>query len=972
MVGADINTTYQWRLNNIDITDASARTNNLTLLAVNKSREGAYSVITNNNCGASTLALFKLNITNAPEITTQPVAGYVCEGGSFTNNVIVANAAQLPLSYQWYKDGNIVSNNGSGQQLLLQNIAGADQGLYAVRVSNSCGTTQSSSARLSLVGVPVITQQPSAITSCSGLENAATVVARSDDNRMSYAWYKDGVLVPGQIGAQLVFTKIAAADMGSYRAVVTNGCNLVTSSNTFAVVVNEKISLRETIADKQLCVGSDFEVDISSKLKGVDLSSGYQWQLNGVNVPLPSAQTAKLKLLAVTKTNAGKYALTATNGCGAVNLDLFSLGVTNLPVIETHPIPGGVCENQDWSTQVVVSNNDQVGFVYQWYKNDIPLTGANRPDLFIGNANASHQGLYNVKLSSACGDVISDKALFQIRPKPQIDFSLVGTAPNQCLENNAFLFRPTIQINDNSTVDLTWDFGDGVFSKQNQVSHSYQFANDFRVYLYAKSSYGCLDTASQIVSVNTKPIVTGNITNQIICLGGQLNFNVDVKLKANELVGYQWYFNQEPIANAVNRSIAIDNIQKANAGLYKLRINNACGISYSTEAELKVAEKPLVTVPLPIDRKVCEGEEFVLKPTVYSLLPNTYQWFKNGLPSVGQELDSLRIIRFAKGDVATYAVGISNRCGSTQSADGNLIMKNIPTATQALLRDTICYQTDTKLMMREYFNNDDTLQFAWYKDGELVKGYDTRDFAISKFNAFNQGFYAIRLSNTCGNLDVPVARLVLNKVDALFRLDTTDACKGSLNISALDTTRSLFKIVDNYWDIKEMKKVLGITPAINYQFSNSGLYTIRHAVVDAKGCVSDTLSKTVVNYGKPTAMFTMNDTCMTLPSIPVNHAVFGFGSSKLVKYTWNFGDTVIVRNNPNVPAYVYATPGSKTVQLIVESDSSCVADTLSKRMMIYGNPVASFASQDSCQGFPVLFTNRSTTAFVPDSVVNFA
>jgi len=254
----------------------------------------------------------------------------------------------------------------------------------------------------------------------------------------------------------------------------------------------------------------------------------------------------------------------------------------------------------------------------------------------------------------------------------------------------------------------------------------------------------------------------------------------------------------------------------------------------------------------------------------------------------------------------------------------------------------------------------------------LVKGYDTRDFAISKFNAFNQGFYAIRLSNTCGNLDVPVARLVLNKVDALFRLDTTDACKGSLNISALDTTRSMFKIVDNYWDIKEMKKVLGITPAINYQFSKSGLYTIRHAVVDAKGCVSDTLSKTVVNYGKPTAIFTMNDTCMTLPSIPVNHAVFGFGSSKLVKYTWNFGDTVIVRNTPNVPAYVYASPGSKTVQLIVESDSSCVADTLSKRMMIYGNPVASFASQDSCQGFPVLFTNRSTTAFVPDSVVNFA
>ena len=36
-------------------------------------------------------------------------------------------------------------------------------------------------------------------------------------------------------------------------------------------------------------------------------------------------------------------------------------------------------------------------------------------------------------------------------------------------------------------VTWAWDFGDGVFSKQNQVSHSYQFANDFTVFLFAKS-----------------------------------------------------------------------------------------------------------------------------------------------------------------------------------------------------------------------------------------------------------------------------------------------------------------------------------------------------------------------------------------------------------------------------------------------------------------------------------------------------
>jgi len=51
-----------------------------------------------------------------------------------------------------------------------------------------------------------------------------------------------------------------------------------------------------------------------------------------------------------------------------------------------------------------------------------------------------------------------------------VSISLLGTAPNQCLETNAFVFRPNVLINDNSAVDLTWDFGDGVFSKQNQLA----------------------------------------------------------------------------------------------------------------------------------------------------------------------------------------------------------------------------------------------------------------------------------------------------------------------------------------------------------------------------------------------------------------------------------------------------------------------------------------------------------------------
>ena len=970
--GATISTTYQWRLNEIDLADVSARTNSLSILNINKSREGKYSIITNNNCGTSTLNLFSVSVNAAPEITTQPVVGLVCEGGNFTNNVIVKNTNQIPLFYQWIKDGTAISNNAISQQLQLQNITNADQGLYAVRVSSSCGTTLSTSARLSLIGNPVITLQPTSITSCADIENIITVGATSDDNRLNYKWFKNEVLMPSQISNQLIFSKISVTDIGSYKSVVTNSCGLAATSSTFQVVVNEKVKLKESIADKIVCVGSDFEADLSSNLKGADLSSRYQWKLNGIDIVSSSAKTNKVQLLNVTKSNSGKYSILATNNCGTAIIDLFNLGITNLPVIQTHPVEGTICENLDWTNKVVTSNADQIGFTYQWFKDGAALSGANQPTLLIANTVMSNRGVYSVKLSSACGDVMSQTALLQVRPTPKIDIALVGTPPIQCLDNNSFIFKPNVLISDNSLVDLTWDFGNGVTSKQSQVSHSYDFANDFNVYLFANSIYGCKDTATQVVSVNTKPVITGNIVNQILCTGTQLNYNVDVKLRPNEKVGYQWFFNQDPILNAVNKSITFDNVQKVNGGNYKLRITNACGITFSNEAELKIAEKPVVTVPLPINYKVCENTEIVLKPTVFSLLPNSFQWYKNELPFVGRESDTLRIRKFGNQDVATYSVHISNRCGTTFAVPGNLIMKNIAWSTQKLVSDTICYETDTKLSLKDFANNDDTLMFSWFKDGEQILGSNTKDFSINKFIINDTGYYAARLSNSCGMLNVPIAKLTLNKVNAAFSLDTLDACKGSLILNGLDTTRSLFRIRDNYWQIKELNRTLGSTPGMRFQFSNSGTYTVRHAVTDMKGCNSDTVSKTVINYGKPTASFIIKDTCMTKPSIALNNSVFGHASTKLTKYTWNFGDTTIIRNTSTVPSYTYKTAGPKSLQLIVESDSSCVADTLTKKLMVYGNPVASFVTQDSCQGFPVLFNNKSFTQFLPDSVVRFS
>ena len=118
--------------------------------------------------------------------------------------------------------------------------------------------------------------------------------------------------------------------------------------------------------------------------------------------------------------------------------------------------------------------------------------------------------------TTGCFDTSS--VLITVNPIPVVNFNVADTCAG-----NTTIFTDLSSLTSGSITNWTWDFGDGVFSKQNQVSHSYQFSNDFNVYLFAKSAYGCLDTSKQVVSVNTQPVVVENILSQILCACGQLN-----------------------------------------------------------------------------------------------------------------------------------------------------------------------------------------------------------------------------------------------------------------------------------------------------------------------------------------------------------------------------------------------------------------------------------------------------------------
>lgn len=96
----------------------------------------------------------------------------------------------------------------------------------------------------------------------------------------------------------------------------------------------------------------------------------------------------------------------------------------------------------------------------------------------------------------------------------------------------------------------TWDFGDSFTDISKTVYHTYQNQGDKNITLYEKDSYGCIDTITQILTINPIPNIS-IIQDTFICKGQQIQFS------ASGASVYSWTpqnslnnpFISNPIAN---------------------------------------------------------------------------------------------------------------------------------------------------------------------------------------------------------------------------------------------------------------------------------------------------------------------------------------------------------------------------------------------------------------------------------------
>ncbi|MCX8155867.1 MAG: immunoglobulin domain-containing protein [Verrucomicrobiae bacterium] len=372
-----------------------------------------YYVVTGNLPEGESSQSPERSVLTPPAIVVQPQSVSVPEGGTF--NLSVVAVGQGTLTYQWRKDGANIGGATSASYS-KSNTAISDGGAYDVVVANAAGSVTSSVATVTVLLVPVITQQPQAQYYFAEASFGGFSIQARGQTPLTFIWQKlvDTAWqnVTSEAPASNAFARLSwtAADSGQYRAIITNDLGAATSTVANVTVV---LPVSITTPPQGAVVGVGGSHTFTVAATGNLLT--YQWYKDGQLVS--GATNVSFTLNNIQITNEGNYSVVVANNFFSQTSSVAFLDVKFAPIITTQPanqttIIGG-------SATFTVAVNADPPASFQWQLNGIDIPGATSATLVINNANMQNVGRYSVVAMNDRGATTSSAATLQVNyPAP--------------------------------------------------------------------------------------------------------------------------------------------------------------------------------------------------------------------------------------------------------------------------------------------------------------------------------------------------------------------------------------------------------------------------------------------------------------------------------------------------------------------------------------------------------------------------
>ena len=613
-VVAENATSYQWYSRASSTASWSAVTENGTSptysFTAKLSHNGSqYRCLVSNAQDSVFSEAVTLWVISIPVITRHPASVSVNAGETATFSV---TATGQNLKYKWYYikpgESNLtpVSQNGTSATYSLVAQERHNGYMYCCEVYNENSSVYSHYATLTVGS----SSQPAEEYTEIVANNGDTIrFGLQDDDQYTYQWYYMAPedtewtkLTPNGTSATITISQIGVEYNGyKYRCKVMNADGGIGYSSIFRLTVLgvSKPVITAHPSNQKMNEGAK----ATFKVVATDANS-YQWYYQKPNNSTWNAvsnngTSATYSLTTAARHNGYKYRVKVSNSAGAVWSNAATLTVNLKPVITTQPSSQKVNEGAKAMFKVVATGATG----YQWYyqkSNDstwYAVSNNGTSATYTLTTAARHNGYkYKVKVSNSAGYIWSNTVTLTVTTA---DEPTITTQPtNQTVNEGANVTFKVVASNAESYQwhyqkpnDSTWY---AVSNNGTSATYSLTTAarhNGYKYRVKVSNSAGYVWSNTVTLTVNLKPVITGQPSNVSTVVGKTVTF----KVTATGATSYQWYY-QKPgettwIAvtnNGTSATYTLTTAARHNGYKYKCEVKNAVGSVYSNIVTLTV------------------------------------------------------------------------------------------------------------------------------------------------------------------------------------------------------------------------------------------------------------------------------------------------------------------------------------------------------------------------------------------------
>ena len=544
-------------------------------------------------------------------------------------------------------------------------------------------------------------------------------------------------------------------------------------------------------------------------------------------------------------------------------------------------------------------------FTYQWYKNNVLISGANAAT-YVANAAGNYKVVSTD--SGGCSSNSSNTLTVAIVNNPPVADFVVNN-DNQCFGGHTFHFTNQ-SSSPGASVSYLWNFDDLTSSTDTNPTKTYVSEGTYQVKLIATNFYGCKDSISKTVHAGP-PIANFSYTRNC---DGTVTFH-NLSSFGND---FEWQFGNGFYCTNSTADIT----HQYGPGDYNVsliaRNNGLCADTIT----MPIHVSPKLKAVFGIDSLGCTT---IMQFNNYTDNADSLIW-DFGVPSVSTDTSSLNNPRYEYPSNGTYTVTMiaitDENCTDTFTRTVNVSSVGVmPIAnfTYAPLPGNCV----TRFAFTNTSSNTSPTEdcYRWiFSDSSVIGMRDVnKSFALA--GVYPVSLIARSTTNCYDTLTQNVTVLANSGGPVVqFVADDDEQCRYQNSFNFLNYSNYLGNgwTMNYHWDFGDGTQDLVNTFAFNKQYDTAGTYTVRLVGFGSNGC-RDTAYQTIRVLPTPELNFTADAACGMRVEI-VN------SSTGALSHFWDFGDGFYEENNNDTLYHTYLTQGWKFINLSGTGNNGCRAE----------------------------------------------